>query len=149
MTKGDKKASRSNNPSNAKLPRGGGKVTPIENKTIVWQLGIIDKEGPWGWKAASEGELWDTLHDKIKDYETMTFEELMGKNRESHPISCSKIISKAQRRLDEISQSDLDDLFSIRISAKQRLWGVRDRNIFKILWWDPNHEVCPSQKKHT
>jgi hypothetical protein len=59
------------------------------------------------------------------------------------------MIDEAQRRLTEIDRDEQAQLFSIRIAAKKRIWGIRDIVILRLLWWDPNHEVCPSPKKHT
>ncbi|RKZ46349.1 MAG: hypothetical protein DRR00_24365, partial [Candidatus Parabeggiatoa sp. nov. 3] len=53
------------------------------------------------------------------------------------------------KRLAEIHQDDIDELFSLRLSGKERLWGILDNHILKILWWDANHDVWPSKKKHT
>ena len=53
------------------------------------------------------------------------------------------------QRLVEIKQDDLSQLFSLRISAKCRVWGILDGRVFKVLWYDPKHEVYPSTKGHT
>jgi predicted DNA-binding transcriptional regulator AlpA len=42
-----------------------------------------------------------------------------------------------------------NDLFSLRLSSLERLWGLRSNDVFSVLWWDPNHQICPSPKKHT
>lgn len=78
----------------------------------------------------------------------MTLHEITN-NGDSHNIEVNQIVKDAQRRLEEIRQADVDELFSLRLSGKERIWGIVDRNIFKILWWDPKHEICPSAKKHT
>ena len=35
-------------------------------------------------------------------------------------------------------------LFSVRLTGRIRLWGLRDVSILRVLWWDPEHTVCPS-----
>jgi hypothetical protein len=52
---------------------------------------------------------------------------------------------------DRLRERELDDLelYSFRISAKERIWGIREREAFYIIWWDPGHTVYPVQKKHT
>jgi len=49
--------------------------------------------------------------------------------------------------LAEIHQDDIDELFSLRLSSKECLWGILDNHILKILWWNMNHEVWPSKKE--
>ncbi len=67
----------------------------------------------------------------------------------SHFIDVSALTKTARDRLAELGQDDEDELFSIRLTGRERVFGIRDRWIFKILWWDPDHQVCPSYKKHT
>jgi len=40
-------------------------------------------------------------------------------------------------------------LFSFAIDGRRRVWGIRREHVLCLLWWDPNHQVCPSQKKAT
>jgi hypothetical protein len=66
----------------------------------------------------------------------------------SHAVEYDRLDTAAQRRLEEIGRGEIDSLFSVRITGEQRVWGVKDVAILRVLWWDPNHSVCPS-KKHT
>jgi hypothetical protein len=77
----------------------------------------------------------------------MTWAQIMGTG--SHPIPVGDITPDAQRRLEAIGQADVDELFSLRFTGRERLWGIRDRHTLKVLWWDPGHEICPSTKKGT
>ena len=45
--------------------------------------------------------------------------------------------------------NDIDQLRSLRRTGKQRVSLVLDRGIFNLLWWDPQHLVCPDKKKNT
>jgi hypothetical protein len=68
---------------------------------------------------------------------------------ESHFVEVDSLAPAARKRLVELGHDDLDQLFSIRIQGKPRAWGFRDGPVLLFLWWDPEHEVCPSVKKHT
>lgn len=46
-------------------------------------------------------------------------------------------------KLDEYS----DSIFSFALQNKLRIIGLRINEIFHILWYDPNHEVYPVNKK--
>lgn len=78
----------------------------------------------------------------------MTWLEI-EKTNDSHSISVTQIVREAQNRLVELGQDDVSDVYSLRISGRERVWGIRDGSKLKILWWDPNHEICPSPKKNT
>ncbi len=67
----------------------------------------------------------------------------------SHLVDVDNLASDAKKRLREIGQDDLDQLYSLRISGKKRIWGIREGYLLWFLWWDPFHSVCPSTKKHT
>ena len=52
-------------------------------------------------------------------------------------------------RLRELQQDDSDGLYELRFGGKERVWGIRRDDRFCILWWDPEHMVCPSTLKNT
>jgi hypothetical protein len=59
---------------------------------------------------------------------------------------CSKV---ARDRLVELSLDDTAELYSLHVNGRQRIIGIRDRQVLKILWYDPDHQVYPSRKKGT
>lgn len=142
-----KKPTHSQNPTTNKIPTARENVEKHNSERLVWRVSIIDKDGKWGWGRIDSNMLWDKIHSKLKSFESMTLHEITNKG--SHNIKVNQIVKDAQKRLEEIKQADVDELFSLRLSGKERIWGIVDRNIFKILWWDPKHEICLSSKKHT
>lgn len=113
-----------------------------------WRFGMLDLNGPWGWLNIKLKDLLVEIVDKLKNFESMTWGEI-ERNKKSHLISLDKIAKKAQERLRERELDDLEELYSLRLSGKERIWGKRENEAFYIIWWDPNHSVCPAQKKHT
>lgn len=118
-------------------------------RTPSWKFSSVDRDGErdghfyWPSDHKTVGEIVERLHQ----FDAMTWEEIEG--RRHHAISISSLSLKAQRRLAEIGQDDIDEVFSFSFSGRERLVGIRDANVVRILWWDPNHQVCPSPKKHT
>ena len=51
--------------------------------------------------------------------------------------------------MQALQLDDWEELYSLRLSGRSRVWGLKEAGIFWILWWDPNHEICPSYKKNT
>jgi hypothetical protein len=78
----------------------------------------------------------------------MNWGEIEKKNK-NHSIPLDHVTKAARDRLKEMNRDDLDPLFSLRLSGKVRIWGWRDQELFYIIWWDPEHTVCPSSKKHS
>lgn len=77
----------------------------------------------------------------------MHWQDISG--REHHAIEVDRLSREAQARLEQIGQDDVDEMFSFHFSGKQRIIGIRDMNVVRLLWWDPEHQVCLSHKKHT
>jgi hypothetical protein len=116
-----------------------------QNQYIAWHFECMDTSGSWSCNMSTLHSIKDRLHE----YEKTRWSELGASN---HPLPVNKIISEAQRRLSELGYTDYENLYQFDIkngNGKQRLWGLRIENIFKILWWDPDHEVYPVRKRHT
>ena len=83
------------------------------------------------------------LHEvmaKLAEFETMSIGDLHSAGS-SHDVAVRLLTREAKRRLEEIERDDLDELYSFRIQARERVWCVKHENIMLVLWWDPNHEV--------
>jgi hypothetical protein len=85
--------------------------------------------------------------DKLKSIENSTWPDI--ERGGSHFIPVSNVIKDAQARLRHLKLDDIDQLFSLRLTGAERLWGLRTNDVFSLLWWDPNHEICPSELRHT
>ena len=130
---------------NQKVPKEGPKKE--KPRTFTWSFSLIDLEGPFGWHNCVEADKFHEVLKKKGELESFHFSQLPQQG--SHSVKVSKLSSEAQKRLVEINQDDNDALYSFRISGKNRFWCILQGNIFGVLWWDPEHLVCPSQKKHT
>ena len=92
---------------------------------------------------------------KLRDFENMTWGEIIQasggrKNGTNHHfIPFNKMIKNAQRRAEELKILEFEGLFSLRLSGTQRLFGILRDGIFRIVWFDNNHEICESNKRHT
>ncbi len=107
----------------------------------------IDDNSQWGWDHITCPAFLRQIWDKMRNFETMTWAEILGRNH--HAIAVKDIIEPAQRRLEELQHDDEETLVSFRITGQQRIWAIRSGQEAFLLWWDPNHEICPWQKKHT
>jgi hypothetical protein len=116
---------------------------------LAWHISMLDRGGRWGWNKANLEILWNKIYGKLVSLESMTWNQLSSNDQGSHLVPLSNLCSDARDRLEEIKQNDIEHLYSLRLSGKERIWGIRKANVLKILWWDPDHEVCPSLKKHT
>jgi len=114
----------------------------------AWQFRQIDWNGPWGWHQL-EANKWQEILTKLGHFETRTWADIKSDGNNHNVDIQNSPNPEVLKRLAEIHQDDIDELFSLRLSGKERLWGILDNHILKILWWDMNHEVWSSKKKHT
>lgn len=94
-------------------------------------------------------DVWGDIFEKLVSYESRTWAEILSNPTRDHPIAVGKLCKEARQRLMDLKLDDVEALFRFRFTGLQRLWGIRDRNVFQVLWWDPEHKVCPSQLRNT
>jgi hypothetical protein len=148
------------NPKHQGQPRNreiGQRINPenTHQLTPLWSFSLLDIEGSWCENDArgiqSDVFLRDVL-PKLKHRETMTwaeiFQETHGRQGKSknHHVNVSDLIKTARDRLTHLKLDDLDELFSLRLQGKHRIWGVKDGRVLRIVWVDEDHVVCPSQR---
>jgi hypothetical protein len=103
---------------------------------------------PFGWHELQRPKLEEILQ-KLGQFESMTWNEILVKHKKrNHSVEVYKLCSRAQKRLETL-RLDLDQIVSLRLSGEERVWGYRIEHTLNLLWWDPLHEVCPSEKRNT
>ena len=99
----------------------------------------------WGFIHAND--INESIISKLKAFEGMTWGEIMqisgGRNRgtNSHFENISDLIPEAQKRWKELKLDEYDRIFSLRLAGTQRLYGILENGILKIVWHDPIHEI--------
>lgn len=115
-----------------------------------WRIRKLEMLHPqFGWRVIDSSKLED-IRKKLGNFESMTWGEILVKSKkQNHSVQVSALCKEARDHLRDIGQVDIDELVSLHLSGLERIWGILDRNVLSLLWWDPNHSVCPSIKKHT
>ena len=142
MKKTKKKPTRKIQPKEGKLARiaSNNNRGSIIDTQPVWRLSKLDFKGNWGWGNIEDIGTIQKIQDKLKNFENMSWGEI-EKNNKSHEISTEVVSKEAKDRLTEISLDDCSDLYSMRLTGSERLWGIRENEILYILWYDPKHTV--------
>lgn len=119
-----------------------------QSEFVCWQFSIMDMDinSPFSF-AKLDAAGWSDLLQQAKSWESMTWGEIEGRN--NHAIAIDKLSPEARTRLIGLKLDDIDEVFSLRLRGRERVIGIRDRHIFRVLWYAPEHQVCLSHKKHT
>lgn len=145
-----KKGQRKKTPRNIESPdpkKRPTSLTPNVEGPLAWRFSACDRNGPWAWTSLEPAEKHKEVIERFHEFETKNPGEI--RQTGSHSIQLSELIPEALQRLREIKQDDVDELMSFRINGRNRVWCIQDQSVMKVLWWDPDHEVCPSLKKNT
>ncbi|MCM1439936.1 MAG: hypothetical protein NC131_12155 [Roseburia sp.] len=106
-----------------------------------------DKHGKWSPYLVMRNDT-EAFISKLKNFESRLWSDIISDRDRNHFIEIYKLAKCAQKRCDEICLV-CDELFSLRLSGRERLFGVIEDGVFYIIWYDKDHEICPSLKKHT
>jgi hypothetical protein len=110
----------------------------------VWRFSSFDWNGPWGISACVGSKWRDHIEGHLSSFETMTWAEILkasgGRSHgtNSHPIKLDKFSKMAREQLSALGVY-ADTLFSLRLAATVRIYGIRQGSCLQILWFDPFH----------
>lgn len=136
-------------PVSTKQPKIASSPPDFYSQRPSWRVSKLEFANPFGWHELDKAQI-EAILNKLKDFESMTWREiLLDAKKQNHTVSINQLGSTARRRLQVIQLDDLDELTSLRLSGKQRIWGILNQGTLNLLWWDPNHQVYPVQKKNT
>lgn len=94
----------------------------------------------------------EEILDKLISFEGQTWAEIQSASggrrngTNSHFEDIAILCKDAQRRIEEL-HLDIDQVFSLRLTATLRIYGILENGVFNVLWYDPNHEICPAVKR--
>lgn len=111
----------------------------------VWQLHKADLEPPYSWTECT-GKAFKKCLDRLRQLEAQSWNEILGHHH--HLIEVDQISKEAQKRLVDLKCDEIADgrVLSLRVTGGMRAFGVLYRNVCMLLWWDPEHEICPSNR---
>lgn len=127
----------------------------IKQRLMRWSDAKADKVGLWSWGVNRD---WDDatwhgeLHPKLCNFATMTWAEIeahrvkskKNKSRKAHhELPLTSVCQEAQVRAGVI-KVPADMLFRFRLGGKKRLWGYRLADLFNVVWYDPTHQIYPT-----
>lgn len=121
------------------------------HKPPIWSFQKCDIDHPrWGFCNTTDS--FYHFIKKLKDYEGLLWKEIMqisggrksGTN--NHFEFVAELIPEAKMRWKELRLEEYDSVFSLRLTGRQRLYGILVDGIFFVVWYDRCHEIYPIKK---
>lgn len=134
-------------PVPVKKPRYFQAPPPFRGGVLAWRFNAVDKEGPFAWTNLRDPHEFKRVIEKLAEFETMSVSQLSEHG--CHFVDITALSKRAQQRLMKLKLDDLDALYSLRLTARSRVFCVHRPQYMRVLWYDPEHQVCPSPKKHS
>jgi len=141
-----KKPSFKTFPTPLKAPKISTDPSTYWNSRPSWRISIIEMRDPFGWHQINRDTL-ERVRKRLVNLESQTWREILvqGKKR-NHSIAIFKLCKEARDRLTELRLDDYERIWSLGVTATERIFGFLTDGVMDVLWWDPNHSVCPSLK---
>ena len=124
-------------------------VPPPEDDRLSWRFALLSSRADdrWSWYAMTREQAVG-LHAFLCDMEAHTWRSA-GRGTGNRPrlkaIPIEAISGEAQRELSRrLLDDNVEELWELHKDGPTRLWGIRQGSVFRAIWFDPNHEVCPS-----
>lgn len=136
---------RKESPRTPDLPGAGN-----SDERLCWRFTHVDNDGDWGFRNVDPQTLCEIM-THLRDFESMTLNAVFhnggepGKDYEVEQIPNQD----ALKRLVEKNLADQTKISRLRLGGKPRLYGFLRGNVFYVVFWDPEHDIWPSNKKHT
>lgn len=95
----------------------------------------------WGWGQVTICEFFRKILPRLQEYESMTWNEITRRNS-CHYWDINNMPAKARNKLKR-KYPQHDTFHQIDMEQPCRLLGWRDRQTLFLIWYDPNHTICP------
>ena len=140
-------------------PIANGKAVPsaatgeesYREKLVRWTVSELDDNSGiegcrWELSSKETKELLTFLDTVFKKTwkECLTETVMSGKKKRArnHDHDVSTLGKDAQARIRQLPEAE-ERIFRFRLSNETRLWGFRSDDLFRVLWYDPEHQVYP------
>jgi len=127
-----------------------------DRELVIWTFDKIDKNGKFAFDINRKDFKLETVFDKMLSYTKMSWLEIKkqthddGKSKHHILKNLNNISKEADERIKSMRfEQYSDQIFSFALENKLRIIGIRDGQIFHVIWYDPNHEFYPSNKTNT
>lgn len=132
-----------------------GKKTPVIAEAVslydehkaAWRIGRIQLVDPYGWHELDTAGI-ARIKDRLAALERNTWRDIFIRDADfNHKIEVSQLKCPIAKKWMAEHMKDQPYLWTIRVTAKERVWGILSESAYQIIFWDPNHLIWEILKK--
>lgn len=134
-------------PSGKKSPVIAEAVSIYNDDKASWRIGRIQLVDPYGWHELDVQGI-SRVKARLASLERCTWKDIFIRNAgDNHQISVSELKCDIARKWMLESLPDQPYLWTIRVTAKERIWGILSEGAYQIVFWDPEHLIWEVPKR--
>lgn len=121
-------------------------VSLYDDDKAAWRISRIQLIDPYGWHDLdAEGIL--RIKGRLASLERSTWRDIFVRDaRHNHQIGVSDLKCPIAKLWMQKNLPDQPALWTIRVGAKGRIWGILSEKAYQIIFWDPDHLIWPIPK---
>lgn len=121
-----------------------------DKQTLVWSFDKVDRNDHFRFCCDREDMIHNQLLEYIMQYSGRTWASIKldthdKSNRSKHHFLNYDELSRTAKDRVAAMHIEEDDIYSLALTNKLRIIGIRDGRVFRAIWYDPEHEFCPSK----
>ena len=130
-----------------KIPVVAEPVSLYDDEKAAWRIGRIQLVDPYGWHDLdSEGVR--RVKERLASLEGSTWKDIFVSGAQyNHQIEVADLKCPTARKWMGDHLPDQPYLWTIRVTAKERIWGILAEGAYQIVFWDPDHLIWEVKKK--
>lgn len=145
-----KQVKQANNPQQKQVIQ---RAVSTDNQKMVWVFDSVDTDDCFRFDPNRGDFDAADIFDKLIHYSKRTWSDLKkethdeGKSKH-HFLDKARFSPEAESRISKLHLEERrDQIFSLHLTNRCRIIGLREQERFIVKWYDPEHKFCPSRKK--
>ena len=134
-----------------------GKKTPViaesvsvyDDEKAAWRISRIQLLDPYGWRELNADEIV-RVKERLSSLERSTWKDIFIRDAHyNHQLEVNDLRCPIAKKWMLDNLPDQPYLWTIRVTAKERIWGILAEKAYQIILWDPYHLIWEVPKKNT
>jgi hypothetical protein len=135
------------NVQSKKSPVIAESVSLYDDDKAAWRVGRIQIVDPYGFHELDATGI-ARVKERLASLERSTWKDIFIRDAEyNHQIEVQNLRCQIAKKWMEDHLPDQPCLWTIRVTARERIWGILAEKAYQIVFWDPEHLIWEIQKR--